>query len=353
LPVFNKLARGLCWRQVGKGYLGMSLSGKATVRAHPNIAFIKYWGNADNQLRLPANSSISMNLDGLYTETRVEWHEGDRADQLILNGVEQTGQVLQRVSSHLDIIRQRLGLRAGAMIDSVNNFPTGAGIASSASGFAALTVAAVAAAGANLAERELTTLARRGSGSAARSIPAGFVEWHQAATHEDSYAETIAAPDYWDIVDIIAVISMEHKAVGSSQGHQSALTSDLQQARLGGAAQRIHTCRRAILERDFTPFAEVVEHDSNLMHAVMMTSRPPLFYWLPSTLVIMEKVRRWRADGLNVCYTLDAGPNVHCICVRKDADQVSRELHNLSEVMDVRTATVGGGAQIINKRTDI
>lgn len=320
----------------------------ATARANANIAFIKYWGNTDNDLRLPVNSSISMNLDGLHAQTTVTWDDGLEADTFALNGKAHFGEALRRVSRHLDVLRQRLNIDACAGVESSNNFPTGAGIASSAAAFAALTVAGVAAAGAALTERELTTLARLGSGSASRSVPTGFVEWHAGSTHDESFAESFAPPDYWDIVDVIAVVSQQHKQVGSSAGHHSALTSDLQAARVAGAEQRFETCRRAILERDFAAFADVVEHDSNLMHAVMMTSRPPLFYWLPPTLTIMEQVRQWRAEGLRVCYTLDAGPNVHCICVRDDAEQVSQRLHAISDVLDVRLARPGAGATIIN-----
>lgn len=321
---------------------------KATARANANIAFIKYWGNADDQLRLPANPSISMNLDGLYAETTVTWDDTLETDSFKLNDQPQTGEPLRRVSVHLDTLRRRLKISSYASVESSNNFPAGAGIASSAAAFAALTTAGVAAAQGSLTERELTTLARLGSGSAARSVPTGFVEWHTGKTHEESYAESFAPPDYWDIVDVIAIVSQQHKQVGSSAGHRSANTSDLQGARVAGAVERFETCKRAILERDFATFAEVVEHDSNLMHAVMMTSRPPLFYWLPPTLTIMEQVRQWRAEGLQVCYTLDAGPNVHCICVRNDAEIVSQRLQAMSEVLDVRIASPGNGAQVIN-----
>jgi len=323
---------------------------RATAIAHPNLAFIKYWGNRDDRLRIPVNSSVSVNLDGLQTQTTVEW--GVDADSLILNGNYETGRALERVSAHLDVIRERLNLSMRASVLSANNFPMGTGIASSASSFAALTAAAVAAAGAQLSERELTTLARRGSGSASRSVPSGFVQWNKGDSHETSYADTIAAPDYWDIVDVIAVVSGSHKAVGSTEGHQSASTSDLQAGRVAGADERLRICTEAILSRDFIAFAEVVELDSNLMHAVMMTSRPPLFYWLPATLAIMEQVRRWRADGLQVCYTLDAGPNVHCICVRKDADQVKDGLKLMSGVLNVLTAPPGGPTKLLDKPTE-
>ncbi len=321
----------------------------ATARAHPNIAFIKYWGNRDDNLRLPANPSISMNLDGLYTETTVTWSADLKEDQLILNGERDTGSACDRVSAHLNMLRQRLPVSEHALIESTNNFPIGVGIASSAAAFAALTVAAVAAVGVEMSEHELTSLARLGSGSAARSVPTGFVEWHTGDSHKASYAQSFAPPDYWDIVDVIAVVSRTHKAVGSTAGHRSAATSDLQAARVAGAGERFEACKQAILDRDFAAFAEMVERDSNLMHAVMMTSRPPLFYWLPPTLTIMDQVRRWRADGLSVCYTLDAGPNVHCICVRNDAERVSANLNALSEVLDVYSAAPGGGTCIVKR----
>src|SRR5262249_53245236 len=150
-----------------------------------------------------------------------------------------------RVSTHLDVLRQRLNMNQRARVESANNFPMGTGIASSASSFAALTVAGVAAAGVSLTERELTTLARLGSGSASRSIPAGFVEWHAGTTHEESFAESIAAPDYWDLVDVVAIVSDAHKVVSSGEGHQIAKTSDLQAARVAGAGERLRVCKEA------------------------------------------------------------------------------------------------------------
>lgn len=324
------------------------MTGMATARAHPNIAFIKYWGNADDALRIPVNSSISMNLAGLYAETQVTWGIDSPGDQLMLNGTERHGAELERVVRHLDILRRRLALDGRARVVSTNNFPTGAGVASSAAAFAALTKAGIAAAGVQIGEREQSTLARRGSGSAARSIPGGFVEWYAGSTDADSYAETVAAPDHWELVDVVAVVSTSHKAVGSTAGHPSASSSDLQKARVAGATNRLNVVRSAIHERNFVPFAETVEYDSNLMHAVMMTSRPPLFYWLPPTLTLMQAVRGWREEGLQVCYTLDAGPNVHCICVRKDAEAVSARLRGLSEVVNVLVAEVGGPAFVVD-----
>lgn len=320
---------------------------KATAQAHPNIAFIKYWGNADESLRLPANPSISMNLEGISTITTVEWGK-DEKDSLIINGHTADAQALARVVRHLDVIRKRAGINLRAQVTSENNFPMGAGIASSASSFAALTVAAFAAAGVIVDERELSCVARLGSGSASRSIPAGYVEWCTGNTHEESYAFTVADAKHWDLVDVVAVISEGHKAVGSREGHTTATTSDFQAARVASAPTRLKICRQALLDRDFETFATVVEQDSNMMHAVMMTSKPPLFYWKAASLTVMEAVRQWRSEGIPVCYTLDAGPNVHCITMSAYQDEIGIRLTHIEGVLRVLKAACGGGARILS-----
>jgi diphosphomevalonate decarboxylase len=233
-----------------------------------------------------------------------------------------------------------------AEVVSENNFPTGAGIASSASAFAALTLAASKAAGLDLPDAELSRLARRGSGSACRSIPGGFVEWQPGTGDEDSFAVSIAAPDHWPLVDCVAVISAGHKATGSTEGHALAETSPLQEARVADAPRRLEVSREAILKCDFESLAETIESDSNLMHAVMMTSRPALFYWEPVTLLVMDMVRTWRKEGLPVAYTIDAGPNVHVICLKERADDVREKLSVLQGVSRVLTAGTGGPARV-------
>jgi len=319
---------------------------RGTAFASPNIAFIKYWGNRDEKLRLPANPSLSMNLAGLETVTTVEFRPGLAEDEVVIGGEAQAGAAKARVSAHLDHVRARAGLTIRARVTSRNNFPAGAGIASSASAFAALTVAGAAAAGLTLTERELSALARLGSGSAARSIPAGFVEWQLGDAPEASFAFSIAPPDHWALRDVIAVISKAHKAVGSTGGHALAGTSPLQAARVASAPERLRVCREALLARDFAVLAEVVEADSNLMHAVMMTSTPPLYYWEPMTLGIMKAVQEWRAEGVPVCFTIDAGPNVHCLCPAEAAPEVERRLHALG-VSEILIAGPGGGARLI------
>jgi len=318
----------------------------ATAVAHPNIAFIKYWGNRENTLRLPSNGSISMNLAGLFTRTTVQFDPSLESDQVILNGTTPPYPTIQRITSFLDIVREMAGKQTPARVVSENNFPTGAGIASSASAFAALGLAASQAAGLKVTEPQLSALARRGSGSACRSIPGGFTEWLTGSGDRDSFAVTIASADHWKLYDCIAILEVDHKPVGSTQGHSLAATSILQSARVADAPRRLDICRHAILTKNFENLAEIAEQDSNLMHAVMMTSSPPLFYWAPTSLNIIKNVPTWRKENLPVFYTLDAGSNVHLICPEPYQDQVIKRLMDIPNVQNVLIAPPGGPASL-------
>ena len=174
-----------------------------------------------------------------------------------------------------------------------------------------------------------------------------FVEWAVGTGDADSYATSIASPEHWELTDCIAVISTKPKAIGSTEGHALAGTSPLQSARVSDAPRRLDICRQAILKRDFGALAEIVETDSNLMHSVMMTSNPPLFYWQPVTLAVMEAVRVARGKGLAACSTIDAGPNVHVICLRAAGNEVTKMVEDIPGVQEVRKANVGGPARIV------
>jgi diphosphomevalonate decarboxylase len=322
---------------------------RATAVSCSNIALIKYWGNRDQVLRLPSNPSLSMNMAGLTTTTTVEFDPALKHDVLILGGREISGQGLERVSRFLDQVRAKAPEVSHffAHVDSRNNFPSGAGLASSASGFAALALAASAAAGLHLSEVELSRLARLGSGSACRSVPGGFVEWALGADDRSSYAYSIAPADHWDLRDVVALIDVEHKAVGSTEGHAVADTSPLQGARVATATDRLAQARSAVLACNFEALADVVELDSLMMHAVMITSSPVLMYWQPATIAVMQAVRQWRVNGLAACTTIDAGPNVHVICTAEAADEVALRLRVIPGVRQVITASVGGPAHLI------
>jgi diphosphomevalonate decarboxylase len=191
-------------------------SGKATAEAKSNIAFIKYWGNRDAALRIPLNNSISMNLDHATTTTTVAFAPALNGDEIVIGGASANTAQRARVSAHLDRVRALAQIETRARVASQNNFPMGAGIASSASAFAALSLSATRAAGLELPERALSILARQGSGSASRSIPGGFVEWLAGSESANSYAIQLAPPEFWDLRDVIAIVSTTEKEVGST-----------------------------------------------------------------------------------------------------------------------------------------
>jgi diphosphomevalonate decarboxylase len=319
----------------------------ATALAHPNIAFIKYWGLEDEARRIPVNGSISMNIGCLATKTSVQFDPQLTEDILILNGETFTGSGLVRVQHFMTRIRRMADQTLYAHISSENNFPIGAGVASSASGFAALALAGTAALGLDLPERQLSSLASFGSGSACRSIPGGFVEWRVDPLTGESYAQSIAPADHWGLVDCVAILSEQHKPVGSEAGMHTAHTSPFQDARVLDADRRLAICRQAILEHDFSALAEVTELDSNMMHAVMMTSDPPLYYWHPQSLAIMKEVKAWQAEGMDVTFTLDAGPNVHVITTKANMGAVLSRLRRFDGVMDVLKGIPAGPARLL------
>jgi diphosphomevalonate decarboxylase len=285
-----------------------------------------------------------MNLGGLTTRTQVTFFPDLPADTLNLNGRPIAGPGLARVHGFLDLVRGMAGSNLFASVESKNNFPTGAGLASSAAAFAALALAATRAIGLQLSERELSRLARRGSGSACRSVPGGFVEWQAGESDADSYAFSIAPTEHWDLVDCVTVVNAGHKPTGSTEGHALADTSPLQAARVADVPRRLELCRSAILERNFAKLADVVELDSNLMHAVMQTSSPRLTYYQPATLAVMLAVINAREHGLPACYTIDAGPNVHVLTLSPSTAAIQSLLKSIPGVAKVITAPAAGPA---------
>lgn len=319
-----------------------------TARAHasPNIALVKYWGNRDDELRLPSNGSLSMTLGGLHTVAQVAFDPEATEDTLVIAGQAAAPAARERVSHHLDLVRTLAGHNLRALVDSSSNFPAGAGIASSASAFAAITLAATHACALELDATALSRLARRGSGSACRSIFGGFVEWQAGDGDTTSYAEPLAPPEHWPLVDVIAVVSQAPKPTGSTEGHGLAASSPLQAARVADTPRRLSACRQAILQRDFAALADVVELDSLMMHAVMMTSSPPLLYWQPSTLIVLHAVAEWRRHGAGVCATVDAGPNVHCLCAPGEASSIRDNVQDLPGVDLVFVCPPGEAARV-------
>lgn len=343
---------------------------KATCRAGSNIAFIKYWGVADagEDLNIPLNNSISMTLADAHTTTTVAWDDSAclPTDTVVIDGVQLKRAPAQRIVDHLDRLRALAGVPYKARVVSNNNFPMASGIASSASGFAALTVAGAAALGLQLDATRLSALARQGSGSASRSLFGGFVEWErgwgEGESEEErrenessvlldtrSVARQIHDEEHWALRDIIAIVSAAAKRVSSSRGHRLAATSPFNAARTRCVGDWLQTVRRAIAARDISLLGPVLEADALAMHAVMMTSSPSLLYWQPGTLEVLHAVRAWREAGVPVYFTIDAGPNVHLICEADAAAEVERRVSALPAVRRVLTSGPGAGPQLLDE----
>lgn len=296
----------------------------ATAVAHPNIALVKYWGKRDLPLNLPAVGSVSLTLSGFSTRTTVHW--GADADGLELDGEAITGKEADRVFRFLDRIDPG---RPRVHVASSNDFPRGAGLASSASGFAALAVAATAAAGRALDLTALSRLARQGSGSACRSLWGGFVRWDrgEASDGSDSVGRPIAGADHWDLRMVVGVVDAGRKKVGSTEGmERSRTTSPYYDAWVDTAQADVEEGTEAILARDLERLGTVMEQSTLKMHAAMHTAWPPLLYWQPGTVACLHAVHELRAGGIGAWATMDAGPQVKVLCTPEDADAVAAAL---------------------------
>ena len=304
----------------------------ATAQAHPNIALVKYWGKADTAANLPATGSLSMTLDIFPTTTTVRTTD-DHADRVVLNGVERDGTVRERVVCFLDHVRGLAGRDDRAEVVSWNTVPSAAGLASSASGFAALAQAASEAYGLHLDTRALSRLARRGSGSAARSIIPRFAVWH-AGDDERSFAEPVEAPA---IEMVIATVDAGEKAVSSREAmKRTALTSPFYPAWITSTAQTLESALEACRAGDLDRLGRITETNALRMHAVIQGSDPSIRYLTPVSWSIFDAVARLRAEGLRAWATADAGPNVCVICPPEDTAVVAERIGALAEVVVAR-----------------
>jgi diphosphomevalonate decarboxylase len=320
---------------------------QATARAQPNIALIKYWGKRDTVNNLPAVGSISVTLDELYTEMSVTLDSSMEADRLIVND-ETREALLPRISRCLDSV---IGpQRARARIDSRCNFPLAAGLASSASSFAATVVAAASAGGLSKSTAVLASLAGRASGSAARSLYGGIAELRNSGS--DIVVETMLAPGDWPLRVIVAITADGPKSVSSGEAMEiSRKTSPFYSRWVADQAGDLDLARAAIHERDIGKLGDVAEHNCLKMHSVMWASRPPIIYWNAATLGCLQTVRELRARGTGVFFTVDAGPQVKAICNAGDAAAVSDALAATPGVSSLLSSGLGVGARLVDAAT--
>lgn len=315
--------------------------------ARANIALVKYWGKRAKALNLPAAGSLSLTLADLKTQTEVRLRsEGE--DTLLLDGKLASHKATARVSQFLDLVRSISNSSARADVISENAFPTGAGLASSASAFAALAKAATTAYGLKLSDRELSVLARQGSGSAARSIFGGLVRMYagQQADGQDAYAEPVLGAQI-ELSAAVAVVDKGEKLVGSTEGMEhTRLTSPYHQAWLHQVDKDLVTCTQALKSGDFDELALVVEGSCLAMHADAMAARPGVIYFCGATLWAMEQVRKLRKEGVPICFTVDAGPHLVAFTPPDYVQSVATRLQGHPDITRVITSEAGEGAKI-------
>lgn len=304
------------------------LSNAKKVRAYTNIALIKYWGKRDDALILPTSSSLSLTLDAFYTETSVSFDDSLEKDTFYLNETIQDEAATLKVSRFLNLFREQADLKAPAIIRSTNYVPTAAGLASSASGMAALAGAANLATDLNLSPQELSIFARQGSGSATRSIYGGFVEWQKGTSSSDSYAVKIDDAA-WDIGMVVVVVNKKQKELSSREGmKQTVATSPFYSGWIESTAVDLVNIKKAISQHDFEQVGEIAESNGMKMHGTMLGANPPISYWEPDSVLAMQMVRQLRKKGIPCYFTMDAGPNVKVLCRLSDSEKIKTAFLN-------------------------
>lgn len=318
----------------------------ATASANTNIALIKYWGKADEALAIPTTSSLSLTLDGTQTTTTVcfDGGTGDQ-DTVTINGSAPSGTARDRVVRFLDLVRARAGLTTPATVTSSSTVPLAAGLASSAAGFAALAAAASRAAGMSLDDRALSRLARRGSGSATRSVFGGLVLWNAGSDDETSYAEPVDCD--LGLAMVVVVLSDGSKTISSTTAMRQTMTaSPLYPAWVEASREDLRAALAAVRARGLPGLGEVVEGNALGMHAAMIASRPSIMYWLPRTVEVLHTIRGMRDEGFGVWATIDAGPNVKVLTSGNDAEQVAAVLRDRIPGATVSVRYPGGGVHV-------
>ncbi|MGD8860030.1 MAG: diphosphomevalonate decarboxylase [Myxococcales bacterium] len=323
-------------------------SRQAIAKARANIALAKYWGKSDEQLNLPAVPSVSITLDPMVTRTQVRFDADLPGDTFELDGVPASDEETQRVRELLDRVRAESGVTQHAAVRSENDFPTAAGLASSASGFCALAAAARAAAGLDFDRPAISALARASSVSAARSAYGGYVELPLAQPGAaDHAAQELAPADHWPLRIVVAVTAEGRKKVGSTRGMiHTAQTSPYYPAWVDVSPRLAQQVREGILERDLPKLGTAMEHSTLSMHACAMAADPAVIYFQPPTLAVLSRVRELREQGLGVWATADAGPHVKALCHVDQVQQVQRALGSTMGVLRTLVAEPGPGVEL-------
>jgi phosphomevalonate decarboxylase len=314
---------------------------KATATAHPIQGLVKYHGMHDEELRLPYHDSISVCTAPSRTKTTVEFQPDAGEDVYVIGGERVEGRGAERIDSVVDHVRERAGIEHAVRLESENSFPTNIGFGSSASGFAAAATALSTAAGLDLPRPEISTIARRGSASAARAVTGAFSHLHSGMNDADCRSERIET-DLEDDLRIVAAHVPAYKE--TEEAHREAAESHMFQARLAHIHHQIDAARDALYDADFERAFELAEHDSLSLAATTMTGPAGWVYWQPDTVAVFNSVRELRDEGIPAYFSTDTGASVYVNTTAAHVDAVEDAVAAVG--VDTDIWEVGGPAAV-------
>lgn len=316
---------------------------KIRSKAHANIALIKYWGKENEDIIIPNTNSLSLTLDKLYTVTEVSFIDSSR-DVFYLDDILQDEKQHKKISKYIDNFRKISGIDKRVLINSYNHVPTAAGLASSASGMACLAMGLNKLFELNYDLKDVSKLARLGSGSASRSVYGGFVEWVKGNDHESSYAMKIDEADF-DIAMIILVLNENKKKISSREAMKKTIeTSPLYKGFVDSQEDDLKNIKKAIKNKDTKSIGEIAEHNAMKMHATMLSSNPPIMYFEENSIKAINIVKDLREEGILAYYTMDAGSNVKIICKMSESEKIKEKLQKYFSNKDIIISGVGKDA---------
>lgn len=316
-----------------------------TARAHTNIALIKYWGKKDAKLRLPLMSSLSMTLDAFYSDTKISDSE---QMSFKLNGQAVSGPAADRVFTYLRAMQDRFGVKGNLAVESVNQVPTAAGLASSSSAFAAMAAAFADHYQLGVDRRELSRMARMGSGSASRSVFGGFSVWQKGDSDQTSYAYPLDEEPDMDLRLLAVEINDQEKKISSTKGMEMSKSSPFYQVWLDRNDSEIKEMEEAIKQADFSKLGSLAELNASEMHALTFTAVPGFTYFEPNTIKAIKLVQDLRQQGLECYYTIDAGPNVKVLCQGKNSKDIVNCFESSFDRVKIIEAGFGPGVTLLD-----
>ena len=324
--------------------------------SHPNKALVIYWGNENDMLRTPTRSSLSVTLQGINHPldyiVSLRTIEASERDKIIIDGIEDKGEIRSHFVYHLNAMRRYTGFKEKLEVTTRTSFPVGSGLAGSAASASALAEAFAGLIGKTEDTRLKSIMARRGSGSASRSVFGGFVMWQKGNSDDSSYAMQLFNENHWDLRNVIAVVSSTPKKIRSIEGmklSKRTCPAEIYSEFVSVANHHIEGISTAVLERDIGKLGALYEKENYLFRQVCLKTTPPLDYWTKVTDNILNKVANLRNDGVPAYAGTDAGPNVHVFTQPNYVERVIRTIQEAEGILDIIHCRVGKGSHLIEE----